>query len=310
MAAPIGFVILSHRDPGQVARLVDRLRHLYGNAVPIVVHHDDRQSVLAPELVPGVDRVDPPIATRWGDWSLVEASLAGIQLLHARHAPDYAILLSGTDYPVLRADRAIARLREGGADAFVQARPVRYRGRDRHGPGPLGYQPNEGPGNQRRAWHRYVSTSVRWRGLELRLRSPLLAPLVSPYSRRFRPWAGSQWWVLGRAAVGALLDFPARRPDVVRWYARREVPDEGYVQTVIANAPGLRVEWTNFRYVDWSTQESHPRDLGLADLPAILRSGAHFARKFRPDDPALDAIDQTLGLPAWRGPGRRLRALD
>jgi hypothetical protein len=36
----------------------------------------------------------------------------------------------------------------------------------------------------------------------------------------------------------------------------------------------------------WPADESHPRTLGIDDLPAMLESDALFARKF---DPAVDA---------------------
>jgi hypothetical protein len=38
--------------------------------------------------------------------------------------------------------------------------------------------------------------------------------------------------------------------------------------------------------------------LDPTDLPAMLASGAHFARKFAPDAPVLDALDGVLdGVP-------------
>jgi hypothetical protein len=299
VTAPVGFVLLSHREPGQVVRLVDRLRRLYGAGVPIALHHDEGQSALA--AIPGVRRVAPSLPTRWGRWSQVEASLAALRLLHAGGGPELAVLLSGTDYPVAPAARVLDDLGRAGADVFMCARPVERWRRDRVAPGPLGFKVNEGAHNQEVCFRRYVATTWRWRGLHQRIRSPLLAPLLAPFSRRFRAYAGATWWTLRRPAVEALLEFTERRRDIVGWYVPRDAPDEGYPQTVLANAPGLRVEWRDFRYVDWSTAEAHPRTLGLADLPRVLRSGAHFARKFAPDDPALDALDRALGLPAWDG---------
>ncbi len=39
--------------------------------------------------------------------------------------------------------------------------------------------------------------------------------------------------------------------------------------------------------------------LGRQDLPRLAATGAHFARKFAADDPALDALDERLDLPGW-----------
>ena len=52
--------------------------------------------------------------------------------------------------------------------------------------------------------------------------------------------------------------------------------------------------------MDWSQSAggplggSHPKVLGVDDLPAIISSKAHFARKFAPDALVLDAIDKML----------------
>lgn len=299
VAPPIGFALLTHAHPSQVARLVDRLRHLYGRSVPIAIHHDQRQCSLDPALVEGARLVQPSLSTAWGTWSLVEATLAAVRLLHSADPPDFTVLLSGADYPCAPAERVLGDLVSGGADAYTRAHPVRPWRRDRTArPGPLGFGANEGAPNQEICYRRYYSTTLRWRGLRYRIRSPLLAPLLAPFSARFRAFAGEQWWTLSRKAVDALLDFPARAPRLVRWFAERPIPDEAFVQTVVANAEGVRVAFRNFRYLHW-TDTPGPRLLRSDDVPRIAQSGAHFARKFAPDDPALDLLDELLGLPAW-----------
>lgn len=295
----VGFVVLSHTHPRQVGRLVDRLRRLYGPATPIAVHHDQHRCALDPALVRGAWLVEPALRTAWGTWSLVEATLAALRLLHASDGPEHTVLLSGADYPIAPAERVLDDLRTCGADAYLRAHPVHPWRRDsRAAPGPLGFGANEGASNQEVCFRRYYSTTLRWGWLRFRIRTPLLAPLLAPFSARFRLFAGDQWWTLGRKAVAALLASHRDRPDLVRWFAERHIPDEAYVQTVVANAPGVRLEGRNFRYLHWGDQPG-PRTLELGDLPRIAQSGDHFARKFAPDHPVLDALDGQLGLPPW-----------
>ena len=277
MRAPIGFVLLTYLEPGQIHRLVTRLRDLYGPGTPIAINHKLDQCPLDTEqFPPDIRWVRPHITTGWGVWPTVEATLEGLRLLHAaEEGPDFSVLLSGTDYPIARPERVLGELRSVGADAYIDARPVEPWRRSRTSGGPL--------------------------GIRVRVRSPLLAPLLSPFSPRYRCWAGEHWWTLGRRAVEHLLRQHQERPDVVRWFAARHVPEEAYVHTVTCNAPGLRVEHRAFRYVDWTSRAPSPRTLGEADLPRLLSSGAHFARKFAPDAPVLDAVDRALGLPPWRG---------
>jgi hypothetical protein len=84
---------------------------------------------------------------------------------------------------------------------------------------------------------------------------------------------------------------------ILRYYAERDIPEEVVYQTIICNSPELKVKSNNFRYENWSEQRASPKWLDITDIPSALRFGAHFARKFRENSPALDLIEQDiLGL--------------
>lgn len=303
MRPPIGFVVLTYSDPPQVVRLLTRLRELYGVDAPIALHHNFSQCALdLGELPAGVRLVRPHLETGWDSWNTVEATLEALRLVYSGHAgPEYVVLLSGTDYPVARPERVLANLRAGGADAYIKATVVSPWRRDRNAvEGPLGLGVNEGAANQKVCYRRYFPTTYRPLGLRLKIRSPLLAPLLSPFSRRFRCYAGEHWWTLGRRSAEHLLATRDARPELAEWFAGRPIPEEGYIHTVVCNGPGHVIDRRNFRYVDWSSHARSPRTLGTADVPGIVASGAHFARKFAPGDPALDALDDLLGLARWR----------
>lgn len=301
--APIGFALITYVEPPQVVRLATRLRELYGPGAPIALHHNfDNTPLDVARLPPDVRVVRPHLVTGWGVWNTVEATLRTLELLYQDGGPDHVALLSGTDYPTAAPAKVVQDLRAGGADAYIDARPVYPWHRDPIPPPPLGYGVNHGAWNQRVCFRRYYKRTFRWRSsktLRFHVRSRLLAPLVSPFSRRFRCYAGEHWWTLGRRAVHQLLETRRARPDLVRWFAAHETPEEAYVHTAVLNGAGLRIDPRHFRYIDWRQGGPNPRTLGMADLPAIEASGAHFARKFAPDDPALDALDARLGLPPW-----------
>ena len=95
----IGFVILSHRDPAQLLRLVQTLNRLYDDP-PIACHHDMAQCPLDPSGFPGNVRfVDPSIRTGWAKWSVVRGFIAALRLLYAdtgpeRAGPDWFVMMS------------------------------------------------------------------------------------------------------------------------------------------------------------------------------------------------------------------------
>ena len=76
--------------------------------------------------------------------------------------------------------------------------------------------------------------------------------------------------------------------------AHERVPDESLFQTALCSQPDLRICKDQKRYADWTNGGAHPKWLEVSDVPKILASGAHFARKFRPDGVAQGFIDQTV----------------
>jgi hypothetical protein len=93
-----------------------------------------------------------------------------------------------------------------------------------------------------------------------------------------------------------VVSWHERNPWLEQHLDERWCSDETFFQTVICNLPGIRLSQGNRRHIDWSEGQAHPKTLGMADLAAIRASGAHFARKFEQDDPALDELDCMLGI--------------
>jgi hypothetical protein len=312
MSSRIGFVLLTHARPAQIDRLTRRLAASFPGA-PIVCHHDfsraaiDRRAYAA--LYDRVEFVRPSVRTAWAEFSVIEAYLAALRQITERpSAPDWVTLLSGADYPLRDAPAVLADLDGGGFDAYlhhvaVDPRPEPVRGTPPAPP--LGYSPGEGPANQELCALRYFGWVARFPGVpgvaalrprRLLVRYPAVTDRLTPFGDSFRCYAGSLWHTLGRRAAAYLLETHAARPRLRRHFARRAFSDEAYLQTVLCNAPGLRVSPNTFRYVDWRSGNAHPATLTERDLPDALASGAHFARKFDPDASAaaLDALDAHL----------------
>ena len=73
----IGFVLLTHSDPGQALTLAQVLSDLYGNP-PIVCHHDFSQCPLDKSQFPANVRfVEPHFSTFWGCFSIVTGGASG-----------------------------------------------------------------------------------------------------------------------------------------------------------------------------------------------------------------------------------------
>lgn len=309
----LGFVILSHRNPAQLARLCATLNQLY-DFPPISVHHDVSQSPLDTSTFSGNVRfVVKPAVTSWGRWSLVEATLLALRQLYDFADPDYFALISAVDYPVAPPERVMSELHRGGADALLDHYSLEdaLRGvltvSDPH------LQHHRLPHNVRLAAIRYLWLTakvpvIRFRPpafsttleryprlgahtLSIQLRAPL-----APYSDRYRCYVGSQWFTGSRRSAHVLLKPNGQDLRLQQHLRRRLVPDESYVQTVLCNRPGLNIVGETRRFAHWPDHLDHPAELDESYLPQLTTLQPHFARKFKEDAPVLDRLDELLGV--------------
>ena len=287
----IGFVLLTHDKPQQVLRLVRRLTVMF-HQPRIVVHHDFSKCSLPLHAFPhNVSFVRPHVVTGWGHFSVVEAGIAAIRHLYDVSAsPEWFVLLSGADYPIKSAARVVRELHAGNYDAFMRAERI-----DATGHSHTDYW-------QRESYRRYLTKTFSYPSLTKRLRPtrrrmrvdhPLLTRPFLPFSSKFRCFSGDHWFSANREVAKYILEQHSPDSSLARHYRTVESADESYLQSIVGNAPHLRLSNDPLRYQDWSAGGPHPKTLGVADLPLLLASPAHFARKFDmdADSDILDALD-------------------
>lgn len=302
---PIGFVILSHRAPDQLHRLVGTLGRLYDDP-PIVCHHDFGQTPLDRDRFPSNIRfVEDWTATGWGKWSVVEAFLRALRLLYADGGPEWFVLLSGADYPSRPAADVIADLRDSGCDAFIDVHQIDCTPAAATLTGTLNpmlvHLDREESMAQK--WRFYLARQVwlpilrrrpRWRLGRWTIRLQIAQP--GPFTHGFGLWWGEHWFAANSRAACVLLHPTPKHLALQRHLRWRAFPDEAYYQTVLCNAPGITINRDNRRFTEWNGGGAHPMTLGSDEIDRVLASSAHFARKFDGGGAALDRIDQALNV--------------
>jgi len=285
----LGFIVLAHHYPEQLGRLV---RQLAAPQARFFVHVDRgaARAVWAAmrNALADIERVTwlPRYYTHWGSFALVRAALAGLRAALAEGC-DYALLLSGQDYPVQPVAALEAFLARSGGASFIHLRPLPDGDWPREGAGRIErwYFVWYGPGfRQRRKLERGVSKLLNW------LRGPRRLP------RGLTPYGGSQWWCLSARAAAEVVAFTRDNTRAAGFFRHVLIPDEAFFQTALWNSP-VRDTLTgrNLTYLDWNGPP-FPRVLGLEDFEALRASGCFFARKFDPalSGPLLDRIDAEL----------------
>jgi hypothetical protein len=247
--------------------------------------------------------VKPSLRTGWGKWSVVQSFLAALDLLYQESDPDWFYLLSGADYPAAKAEVVIDELEHAGCDAFLDVHQL-------NDPSPaaqlvgtwnpaLQHLETEGQYRQKdrfynnaQLWIPLIRTRPRLRLGRLTYPLPFHGP--RPYSESLGLFWGDHWFTANRKAASTFRNPTDQHRRVQRHLKWRAFPEETYYQTVLCNTCDLTICRDNKRFSRWNGGGAHPRMLTEADVPMILASGAHFARKFAPNSPALEALDRAL----------------
>ncbi len=302
----IAYLVQNHRCPRQAARLLAALRR-GGDPRILVVHDEFAGECSARELARVLDVEVLPARrpVRRGYLSMLDPFFDGVAHL-ADHPPgyDWLVYLSAQDYPVRPLAELERMLEATPFDGFLRFWPA--------------FDPRNPWRRPKQGVRRYLfqyRDAPRWTLPLLHLLRPLngaqglvhfhlvygprvgLRGLRPPFHAGFHCWAGLQWSVLRRAAAeAALADFEAN-PRLAAWFARTICPDEALVQTLLVNSGRFQLCDDDLRYERFAgSRDGHPHLLTRADLPEILASGKHFARKFDldRDEGILDAIDERL----------------
>jgi hypothetical protein len=285
----LAYIIIAHKAPAQVARLVHRL---CADSL-VLLHYDAAASpceyrqlcdLLAamPNLV-----LLPRHRVHWGRYGMVEAIVEGIHyLVETEYDYDTCLLLSGQDYPIKSQEKIMA---------FLATRPQAIF---------LSHSWMDGPSEQwrmRRLDHWYFmpfGNSFKFpnkyidRVIRIRRRIPQGLQLYS----------GSSWWAIPRYAIEYLYQFSLLHPDFFAFFRHAANPEEYIPQIILMNSP-LRdaVLDDDLHYTEWplTGRRNSPFLLSTRDLPKLLGSEKLFARKFDAavDAHVLDCLDEAIG---WR----------
>jgi len=274
----IAYIILAHRLPEQLVRLVRRLNT--PNALFLI--HINRRSddAVYRTTRAGLAELDNVVFLRrhklyWGGFGHVRATLEGLDELYRRSAQfDYVALLTGQDYPIKPVSTIERTLAESGGRSFMAYDRL---------PGGLA------DGMKRIThWHsRRIGVPRGWH---------LSLPVGRRFPQGLAPYGGSSYWWLSREAVDYVRRFLADEPGFYRFFKHVDIPDEIVFHTILMNSP-LRDRVVNdeLRHVDW-TREPLPAIFGASDLETLRRSPKLMARKFDGtlDSEILDLIDSEL----------------
>jgi hypothetical protein len=280
----IAYIILAHKNPEQLVRLIHRLQD---ENTSFFVHLDQKtsHSVYSQLLEQLRDVPDILFVKRyrcyWGNYGIVNATIEAIkQLVRSTIDFDYAILLSGQDYPIKSIASINAFLDRNHGSEFMDSFAL------------TSYNRWTDQGDCYQALNR-----VQYWHFRIRSRH-FYPPIKRPLPKNFALYGGSQWWCLTRECINYVNAYIANHPAFVNYFKHTFIPDELFFQTIVSNSPfRANMIHDDLRFIDWDHPNPVPPATMLkADFDRLVASPKLFARKFdiTRDAEIFDLIDQHI----------------
>ena len=281
----IAHLILAHKAPTQLERLVRKLAH---SEADVFIHLDrkiDYQPFAPLAALPRVHFIRHRLVVKWGGYSLTRATLESMrEILGAPVRYDFINLLSGEDYPIKPVGAIHEFLAQHLGQSFLECQPDSSEW----------WQANQSRFNQ------YHLTEFNFRGqyVAQRLLNRMLPRRKSPLFSTLYGGNMGGWYTISRACAAYVVAFVDAHPRLRRYARYTWGSDEFLVHSILLNSPlAATIVNNNLRYIDWSGGGSNPKILTTDDLGTLQDSARLYARKFDASHSAhlLAELDELTG---------------
>ncbi len=274
----IAHLILTHANPLQLKRLIQRLAHTDAD----FYIHVDLKTDINPFLSissENIKFIEKRIGVHWGAYSIVQATVNSFEeILKADKKYDYINLLSGQDYP-LKSTVAIHQFFENNpGKAFMHTLSVANEWQEAI-PRLTKYHLSN---------YHFAGKHAVEKWLNILLPSRKMPNNLVPVGR-------SQWFTITAEHAQYIVTYLHENKNVRRFFELTWGSDEIVFQTILFNSIYQKdMVNDNLRYIDWSEGKASPKTFTIVDLPILLNSGKLFARKFNEsvDVAILDEFDK------------------
>lgn len=310
----INYIILAHKNPQQVKRLVDRLNSQNSffyihidksvNELPFVDSLSKFPNVF---FVPNENRE----YAIWGDIGIVKATLYILSRIVQDNKKGYSVLLSGQDYPLNSNDFIADYFKNNYGFNFINIFQLPYKGWGKHGgmerikyykinlsnkrldfvmlPSVLDkdFYQKKNYSFLKKIWLRGKKTEI----LKIFKKKKL--------KTNIKPYGGSQWWAFPIETIKEILDFINNNPSFLKFHETSLSADEMFFHSILMyikenNDTTIKPSIT---YVNWERQNTPlPVTFTSDDIRELNEASSSklFARKFdiEIDEEIMNYLDE------------------
>lgn len=273
----IAYLIMCHKNPHQVERLVDRLLE---NGDHAYVHIDKKcgDFSLGKKENLYVLSDGERVSVGWAGISMMDAELSLLKTAIASgHEYGHYVLLSGEDYPLRDAayiSRYFASQRESNFIEILESDEYRL-------------------GRYKKRNEIIFPESIVGNSFAKRVIKNIYVICTGGYRKTFGVFKrenntgldfyyGSQWWALSREAAEWICGYLKEHPEVRTFFQYSLVPDECMMQSLIMKSPYRNSVKPSLTYVEWGDDRNHPVYLTKEKVKCLEESDKYlFARKIQ-----------------------------
>jgi hypothetical protein len=312
----INFILLVHKNPDQVKRLIDRL--LSDESYFYI--HVDKGVDIAPfkKEVEGLSNVyflenGQRMYGTWVDIGIVEGTINALEQILKDKRKGYCVLLSGQDYPIKSIGHIISFFKNSYGINYLTCatmpsqqwppdggmnRLTEYKVNRTHERGAFDMLPSF---FQRKFYSRAIYEKITHLFRHRKYAFLFKLFRIRKHPRYLQPYGGSQWWAIPIETVKSILDYLHLHPDFLVYHKDTLVPDEILFQSIIMGLykPPYTKIASSVTYVDWDKPNVTLPVTFTADDFNVLSSlpvNFLFARKFdmANNSEILDLIDSKI----------------
>lgn len=305
----INYIILAHKEPGQLCRLVEKL----STENTFFYIHVDRSQDITPFKNVLKDKSNVfflskknRIASTWGSPGLVKATLQAMRDIIKDNRSGYVILLSGQCYPIKSNQNIAEFLEKHNGCNFIEGFEL-----------PDYRWPNSSirmqfytfflssekgdfittPSFFDLSVQKILSVGTIKKYLKIFLNAPLKTKVLFSkrrFPKELKPYGGMQWWALPIETIKFIIKYVDENPAYSKYHAFTLFSDEIFFQTLVHNYC-TKVK-NSIMFSSWSGIDvsSSPTTITTDHFEELKQRKEIFARKFdfEKDQKVLDMIDQ------------------
>lgn len=286
----IAHLILTHKNPKQLERLIGNLQH---PGFDFYIHIDkkaDIQPFMQIQWAENVFFIRNRTSIEWASYGTIQATINGFQEILPMQKYAYINVISGQDFVLKSASYIYDYFVTNRGNEFITCESIK----------------NE--------WKEAAPRVEKYHLINYRIpgkyRLEKILNLVLPKRKfpfDFEIVGRANWFALTAPACDYILDFINKNPSIVKYFWLCWGADEFMFSTILFNSHFKPAIQNNLTYVDWSGPKTgHPTIFTKDFYPQLVASDKLFARKFDMDidKDIFDMLEQHIQLASGNAVGQ------